>query len=147
MGQQHTVIVDRITKFRPRWKQPAKSAATYKQKLHAIVSAAWPCMLHGVGSVHVGDDRYDDMRSQALKSLGESFTGTSLILRLSLLEYPCHDPAFHSLWETVCHVRTMIPFETAMPILIDLVVPSLRLLPPAAPASPSSLALGSLHLH
>jgi len=58
--------------------------------------AAWPNMLHGIASGFLGANHFDDMRTNALKALGDHRPGTSHILHLSLVNHPSADPALYA---------------------------------------------------
>lgn len=58
--------------------------------------AAWPNMLHGIASGFLGANHFDDMRTNALKALGDHRPGTSHCLHLSLVNHPSADPALYA---------------------------------------------------
>eukprot|EP00435_Cladocopium_sp_Y103_P056616 s730_g19.t1 len=115
----NSVVTSKIVQFQPRWKSLATSKAGYKKKLHAIQAVAWPNMLHGIASAMVGPSHFDDMRTAALRALGEHRPGLSPIMHLSLICHPKVDPAFYAIWCTLIETRKYIPFEIACPILHD----------------------------
>eukprot|EP00435_Cladocopium_sp_Y103_P071758 s627_g38.t1 len=94
-------ITQKIESFKDRWKSLALSPATYHQKLRAAKVVAWPNMLHGISSAHLGDPWYEDMRTALLRALGEHKPGCSPPLHLSLFEFPSADPGYYAFWTTI----------------------------------------------
>ena len=131
----NSVITDKIRKFKPRWGTLIRSKATYTQKLRAIKTAGYPNALHGISSVTLGDENYDELRTGGVRSLGEHHNGTSPILHLSLVEHPSSDPGYFALWSTIKDFRQHMPKETAICILKALIQPSHRVKPEVGPCS------------
>ena len=50
----HSVITEEIEKILPKWQALALSKASYKRKLLAIKTVAWPNLLHGIASAYAG---------------------------------------------------------------------------------------------
>eukprot|EP00438_Fugacium_kawagutii_P011926 Skav206742 [mRNA] locus=scaffold1022:52439:55489:- [translate_table: standard] len=111
------VITERIQKFKPRWKDFARSLAPYHQKIKAIKMVAWPNVLHGIASVHLSEDHHDQLRTQAMRGLGIHNPGTSPIVHLSLVEHPQTDPGFYAIWKTFLDLRSYLPEEHCQPVL------------------------------
>lgn len=135
--QQNTnhVITLRIKEFKSRWKDLAISPAPYHHKLRAIKAAAWPAALHGSTSVHLGNEWFDELRTGAVRALGEHKPGCSPIVHLSLVEHPTHDPGFHAIWMAIAHCRQYIPPEVCKAHLDTIVEPSHRVRPRVGPCS------------
>jgi hypothetical protein len=112
----NSIVTGKISSFQPRWKVLAASKASYRRKLHAIKALAWPNMLHGIASVFVGANHFDDLRIAALRALGEHRPGTSPVLHLSMVCHPSSDPGFYAIWSTLLETRKYIPVEAANPI-------------------------------
>ena len=70
-------VTQKIVSFQDRWKTLALSPAPYPQKLRAAKAVAWPNMLHGIASVHLGDPWYEEMRTAAVRALNEHRPGCS----------------------------------------------------------------------
>eukprot|EP00435_Cladocopium_sp_Y103_P042393 s1318_g11.t1 len=108
-------ITKKIEAFEPRWKSLALFPAPYDQKLRAIKMMAFPNMLHGVASAHLGDSWYDDIRTGSMRALKEHKPGCSPPVHLSLVEHPSHDPGYHALWLTVNQCRNYMTPEHCCP--------------------------------
>ena len=115
----NSVITGKITEFQPRWQSLAASKAGYRKKMHAIKSVAWPNVLHGIASAFVGTTHFDELRTAALRSLGEHKPGVSPILHLSMVSHPSADPGFFAIWNTLLETRKYLTCEAASPILND----------------------------
>ena len=105
----NSVIVNRIHKFKDRWKQFARSPAPLKQKIHAVASVAWPNVLHGVSSVHLSPAYMDELRTGAMRGLQEHGVGVSPSIHLSLILPIKCDPGFYATWKTICDSRMFLP--------------------------------------
>ena len=62
---------------------------------------ARPACLHGIASVHLGDDHFQRLRIGAVQGIGEHSPGTSPPIHLSPVEPVATDPQFHALVTTV----------------------------------------------
>lgn len=127
-GKQATnsVVTKRMASFKPRWRDFARSNATYKQKIIAVRMVAYPNVLHGIASVHVGEDHYEEIRTGVMTGLCEESAGASPYIHLSLLEFPTADPGFYALHKTVIDVRNHLTFEACQRILDHAAQPSNR---------------------
>ena len=143
----NSVITEKLRKFKPRWGDLTRSKATYAQKLRAIKTAGYPNALHGVSSVTLGDENYDELRTGAVRSLGEHHNGTSPILHLSLVEHPSSDPGFHALWATIRDFRYHLPPETAKCILGIISKPNNRVKPEVGPCSAMLHRINQIRWH
>ena len=85
---QHTnaTAVARMRSMEPIWARMAASPAPYRQKVRALVSAAWPKALHGCTIVSIADKHFQTLRS-----------GANPLLYLSCVEHPSSDPGFVAL--------------------------------------------------
>lgn len=110
----NSVITKRISAFKERWKDIARSHAPYHQKLTATKMVAWPNALHGITSVHLSDEWYEELRTGALRGLGSHASGTSPLIHLSLVEHPSADPGFYALARTVVDIRSFVPQEACL---------------------------------
>ena len=108
-------ITQKIDSFKERWKSLALSPATYDQKLKAAKAVAYPNMLHGIASAHIGDPWFEDIRTAAMRALGEHKPGCSPVLHLSLFEHPSADPGFYALWITISYCRQYLTPEVCGP--------------------------------
>ena len=52
----NSTVVQKCEAMPPLWNRLARSCAVYKQKVQAICAKAWPSCLHGIASVHLGED-------------------------------------------------------------------------------------------
>lgn len=98
-------ITERCAKVKPLWGKLARSLAPYHQKIQALRSKAWPACLHGVASVHLGDEHFQRLRTGAVQGIGEHCPGTSPPIHLSLVEKVQTDPQFHAIFSTVSMFR------------------------------------------
>ena len=96
---------------------------------------AWPNVLHGITSIHLGNDHYEELRTGAMRGLKLEAWGASPPIQLSLVEHPLTDPAFHALWHTVSDVRMHLPLDTCERILDELAFPHNRTRPQVGPCS------------
>ena len=122
----NSVITKRMASFKPRWRDFARSKATYKQKLKAVRMVAYPNVLHGIASVHVGEDHYEEVRTGVMTGLCEESAGASPYIHLSLLEFPTADPGFYAVHKTVMDVRVHLTFEACQRVLDQAARPNLR---------------------
>lgn len=137
-------ITQKIEAFQDRWKSLALSPATYEQKIRAIKAVAWPNMLHGISSAHLGDKWYEDMRTSSMRALKEHRPGCSPPIHLSLIEHPSVDPGFHALWQTILQCRAYMCLEVCMPQFTRLAA-ALRKKPEVGPCSVVYHRLTKLH--
>ena len=105
----NATIVTRCHDIQPLWGKLARSLAPYRQKVHALRAKAWPACLHGIASVHLGEEHYQRLRTGAVQGLGEHSPGTSPLIHLSLIEAAQTDPQFSALYTTVTMFRMMYP--------------------------------------
>ena len=102
----NSTITQRCLQLKELWGKLARSLAPYSQKVQALRTEAWPAGLHGVASVHLGDEHYQKLRTGAVQGIGEHSPGTSPITHLSLIE-PVHtDPQFRALYNTAIMFRS-----------------------------------------
>eukprot|EP00435_Cladocopium_sp_Y103_P008857 s4521_g2.t1 len=128
-------ITNKIVAFQDRWKLLAISPAPYKQKLLASRAVAWPSTLHGIASAHLGDQWYDDLRTGAVRALGEHKKGCSPILHLSLVEHPSFDPGYHALHTTVMQCKQYMTHDQCAPQFSCLAQNTTRIRPEVGPSS------------
>ena len=102
-------ITDRCEKIKKVWGRLARSMAPYRQKVQALRTKAWASFLHGIASVHLGEEHYQKLRTGAVQGLGEHSPGTSPPIHLSLVESTHADPQYHALFTTVSMFRSMFP--------------------------------------
>eukprot|EP00438_Fugacium_kawagutii_P024297 Skav217538 [mRNA] locus=scaffold467:222594:227126:+ [translate_table: standard] len=131
----NSTITSRIQKFKPRWRDFARSPAPRKQKLVAIKMAAWPNVLHGIASVHICDDLLDELRAAAMRSIGLNGMGASSLAQFSLVENPSVDPGFYALTKTVMDCRSYLSSEVCIPILNVIAIPKQKSRPSVGPCS------------
>eukprot|EP00438_Fugacium_kawagutii_P015307 Skav221896 [mRNA] locus=scaffold1395:707190:712031:+ [translate_table: standard] len=116
----NAVITQKIDSFQERWVWFARSHASRAQKLRAVVSSAWPNVLHAVSSVHLGDQHLAHLRTAVARCTKDAKPGTSPSLVLSLFEHVRHDPGYWALLNTVKDFRAHTTFEYGAIILDDL---------------------------
>ena len=143
----NSVITNRIKNFKSRWPDIARSQAPYTQKLKAIKMVAWPNALHGITSVHLGDEHYEHLRTGALRGLGEHMWGASPAIHLSLVEHPSADPGFHGVLKTVMDFRSMTEADACIPVLTKLAEPNDRKKPTVGPCSVLLQRLHAINWH
>ena len=123
----NSIITKRMASFKPRWRDFARSRATYRQKLKAVRMVAYPNMLHGITSVHVGEDHYEEARTGVMTGLCEQSAGASPYIHLSMVEFPTADPGFFAVCKTVMDARVHLQPEACQRILDQASQPSSRL--------------------
>ena len=74
------------------WGRLARSMAPYHQKVQSLRTKAWASCLYGIASVHLGEEHFEQLRTEALQGLGEHSPGTSPPVHLSLVENVHTDP-------------------------------------------------------
>eukprot|EP00438_Fugacium_kawagutii_P015675 Skav217052 [mRNA] locus=scaffold1849:236442:240761:+ [translate_table: standard] len=129
------VVTAKILKFKPRWRDFARSLATKDQKVKAIKQAAWPNALHAVSSVNLSKECVREMRTAAMRSLGLEQLGASSLIQLSLLESPLTDPGFYILQRTVLDARYHLSEHESKHILNHLAIPNGKIYPDVGPCS------------
>ena len=129
----NSVITQKIQAFQPKWRALARSVASASQKKHALIAAAWPNLLHGISSVHLGSAHFDSLRTQAIRSFADPTPGTSPIAILSLCHHPKLDPEFHALWVTIQDFRNQTSRDRVQGQLDLASVPSDRSRPAPGP--------------
>ena len=123
----NSTITSRICAFKERWRDIARSHAPYHQKLIAIKMVGWPNALHGVSSVHLSDEWFEELRTGAVRGLGSHASGMSPLIHLSLIEHPAADPGFFAMAKTISDVRSFVPREACCRILTELCQPATKL--------------------
>ena len=129
----------------PRCKDLARSRAGYNQKLRALRTVAWPTTLHGISSIHLGDDHLDELRTGAMRGTEQHGLGTSPKIHLSLIEPTLTDPGYYALWRTLCDFREQTSLDSTQAILDSLAFPSKRVKPPPGPCSVVLHRLHGIH--
>ena len=122
----NSLITKRMANFKIRWREFARSKATYRQKIKAVRMVAYPNMLHGIASAHVGEDHYEEARTGVMTGLGEQTAGASPYIHLSLVEFPTADPGFYAAHKTVMDIRVHLNREACQRILDQASQPSNR---------------------
>eukprot|EP00435_Cladocopium_sp_Y103_P014534 s1534_g3.t1 len=87
------------------WDWIARSPATIKQKLVALVVVAWPRCLHGISSHVISSEHFTRMRSAAMSALRWAKHGASSLVQFGLSMNPIQDPEFYAIWHTVMSFR------------------------------------------
>ena len=129
----NSVITAKIAQFQPQWKELSRSHASARQKKLALVVAAWPNLMHGISSVHLGSAHYETLRTKALRSFSDPTPGTSPVIALSLCEHPRLDPEFYALWRTMLDFRTLTTRRSAQLMLDTASAPTCRVRPAPGP--------------
>ena len=104
----NSTVTQKCTMLEPLWGRLARSLATYKLKLQAIKTKAWPCCLHAISSVHMADEVFSKLRTGATKGLGQHSAGMSPAIHLSLVEPPSNDPQFYAVLRTLLEYRQLV---------------------------------------
>jgi len=139
----NSTIANRCLQIKRLWGRLSRSLATYRQKVLALRSKAWASCLHGVASVHLGEEHFQKLRTGAVQGLGEHSPGTSPPVHLSLVENPTCDPQFYALTATVNMFRSTCPnVDLAEFVLADLHMPKKTVVPRPGPIS---VMLARLH--
>ena len=108
MRSTNFTVTQKCDLLEPLWGKLSRSLATYKVKLRAIKTKAWPRCLHAVSSVHLADDIFAKLRTGATKGLGQHNSGMSPAIHLSLVETPENDPHFYAIQRTVGEYRQLV---------------------------------------
>lgn len=105
--RQHTnsILVERVQSLQLLWPKLRVSAPPYRQKLRAILAAAWPKGLHAIAATTLSSQWYQSLRAGAIKGLNVDGAGCNAHLHLGLVEVPLHDPQFWSIMHTFWFVR------------------------------------------
>ena len=85
-------VADRCLQIKRIWGRLARSMAPYHQKVQSLRTKAWASCLYGIASVHLGEEHFEQLRTEALQGLGEHSLGTSPPVHLSLVENVHTDP-------------------------------------------------------
>ena len=141
----NSVVVSKINKFKPRWKDMSRSKATYAQKIKTLKALAWPNTMHGVSSVHLSDEHHDTLRTGAMMGLNQQSKGASPKIHLSLIEKPGADPGFYALWSTLMDFRTQTTFDSCSAILDKITLDHNRVRPTTGPCSVLLNRLNQIH--
>ena len=105
--RQHTnsVQVERLKSLQTLWPRLRISASHYRQKLRAILMAAWPKGLHAIAATTISSQWFQTLRAGAIKGLRVDGAGCNAHLHLGMVETPFHDPQFWSIVHTFWFVR------------------------------------------
>lgn len=105
--RQHTnsVQVERAQALYGIWPRLRVSASPYRQKLRAILMAAWPRGLHAIAATTLSSQCFQSLRAGALRGLNVDGAGCNAHLHLGLVEMPTHDPQFWAILNTFCFIR------------------------------------------
>ena len=122
-SRRHTnfTITAKCKDMKETWSRLARSQAPVMQKHKAILVAAWPRCLHGIGTVHLGNQHLQDLRSGAMKGIGASKKGANSQVHLSLCSDTRLDPGFFALLASVKSFRKYHDPDTAPLIFEDCV--------------------------
>ena len=139
MRSSNCTVSKKCAQLEPLWGKLARSLATYKLKLRAIKTKAWPRSLHAISSVHMADDVFSKMRTGAIKGLRQHNAGMAPAIHLSLVEAPGNDPQFYAILRTTMEYRQLVvePSDFVWSQVKD----SLKL---RLPPGPCSVLLGRL---
>lgn len=141
----NSVIVSKMHKFKPRWKDMSRSKATYAQKIRSLKTLAWPNTMHGISSVHISDEHHDELRTGAMMGLNQQAKGASPKIQLSLIEKPLADPGFHALWTTLIDFRSQTTYDSCAAVLDKLTLENTRIKPTTGPCSVLLNRLNQIH--
>eukprot|EP00435_Cladocopium_sp_Y103_P066578 s1039_g28.t2 len=86
--RQHTnsVQVDRLQTLQTLWPRLRLSPSPYRQKLRAILMAAWPRGLHAIAATTISSQWFQTLRSGAMKGLLADGAGVNSHLHLGMIE-------------------------------------------------------------
>ena len=113
----NATIQQRIKASEDFWAWLSRSPAPLHQKELALITAAWPKMLHGISIVHLGTEHFTKLRTRALEALGIHKMGTTPSIQLACVSHPHHDPGFMAFWQTLKTFRKFCVPEIAFPVL------------------------------
>ena len=140
-SRQHTnsTVTSRLEVLTPFWSQLRLSRASYKAKLRALRTVAWPRGLFAVESAPVSDNTWLAQRRHANKALGMDKPGVNPLLLLGLVEAYA-DPEFVALIKTVGETRLNCPLDFWATDLFPLAEGLIQ----SPPSSPTAVLLGRI---
>ena len=92
--------MDRMLSMSDLWPRLRLSACRYRDKVWAILVAAWPRALHAVASTAVSDASIHALRTGGMKGLSQDSAGSNAWVHLGIVEHPLVDPGFCSVIQT-----------------------------------------------
>eukprot|EP00438_Fugacium_kawagutii_P021100 Skav205923 [mRNA] locus=scaffold123:881526:886386:+ [translate_table: standard] len=98
-------VVGKFTQLAALWSRLGRSLSPYATKVRAVKTKAWTACLHAVGSVHIGSQHFQQMRTGCVQALGLHKPGFSPMVHMSLAEAPELDPQCFALLTTVTQFR------------------------------------------
>ena len=105
----HTVTA-RLAELEPLWPRLRASTASYRLKVRALRTVAWPRGLFGVSSAPVGRTIWLRQRRFATQALAADKAGVNPMLHLGLVE-SFLDPEFLAIFQTVLDARAQCPMD------------------------------------
>ncbi|CAE7783021.1 unnamed protein product [Symbiodinium sp. CCMP2592] len=100
-----STISERIQALEGLWPKLSASCAPLKQKINALMVAAWPRALHGISTVTLCDAAFAGLRAGAARGLGLDRPGLNSKVLLSLVCHPLADPQFFAIASTFKDLR------------------------------------------
>ena len=97
-------VLDRLHKLRDLWHKLRKSVAPYSSKLFVLTQMAYPRAMHGISVVHLGANRFTDLRAGAMLGLRTNRVGSNPYLRFMQHGILC-DPEGWAIVQTVREIR------------------------------------------
>lgn len=132
-------VTDRLADLEPLWEQLRHSKASFKSKIRALRTVAWPRGLFGVASAPVGRAVWLRCRRSATKALSFNKPGVNPAVLLGVVESSV-DPEFVALVQTVADTREHCSREFWTSELFPVAIGSL----PCPPSSPTMVLLERL---
>ena len=123
-------LVDRVQSMSSLWSRLRLSASSYRNKVRALLVAAWPKALHAVAATAVGDGMLHTLRTGAMKGLSADGAGSNAWLQLGLVEHPMADPGFWAIIQTIRGAR-----DCGDPVQIGEALRTLTTIPDKIPAN------------
>ncbi|CAE7237272.1 UVR8 [Symbiodinium sp. CCMP2592] len=100
-----STISERIQALEGLWPKLSASCAPLKQKINALMLAAWPRALRGISTVTLCDAAVAGLRAGAARGLGLDRPGLNSKVLLSLVCHPLADPQFFAIASTFKDLR------------------------------------------
>jgi len=140
-SRQHTnsTVTSRLDALTPFWTQLRQSRASYRSKLRALRTVAWPRGLFAVESAPISDNTWLCQRRHANKALSMDKPGVNPMLLLGLVEAYV-DPEFVALIRTVGETRLNCPLDFWASDLFPLAAGITN----SPPSSPAAVLLGRI---
>ena len=120
--RQHTnkTLTARLATVVPLWTKLRLSASAYRQKVRALLTAAWPRAMHGIAASTISQQAFQTLRAGAVKGLKEDGSGSNAQVQLGLIERASTDPQCWAIMQTLRLTRDCGVVARVEPLLAEL---------------------------